>query len=144
MQFRLRFFPGLRLPRMTTARKTALSRTYHKNAYQFVFAALRHAQENLGRDRNNNSTGHVSGRELLEGVRELAQQHYGLMTVSVFAKWGIHCTEDFGKIVFELIESGEMKKTDDDHLEDFVDLYDFKKAFVEDYIVDTAKAFNKA
>ena len=143
MHFRLRFFPGLRPSRMTTARKTALPRTFHKNAYQFVFAALRHAQENLGRDRSNHSTGHVSGKELLDGVRELAQQHYGLMTVSVFAKWGIHSTEDFGKIVFELIESGEMKKTDDDHLEDFVDLYDFQKAFVEDYVVDTARAFSR-
>ncbi len=128
---------------MTTARKTGLSRTYHKNAYQFVFAALRHAQENLGRDRSDHSTGHVSGRELLEGVRELAQQHYGLMAVSVFAKWGVNSTEDFGKMVFELIESGEMRKTDDDHLEDFVDLYDFNKVFVEDYVVDTAKAFNR-
>ena len=90
---------------MKTAHQRTGTRTYHANAYQFVFAALRHAQENLGRDRRDQSTGHVSGRELLEGVRDLARQHFGLMTISVFADWGIHATEDFGKIVFELIEA---------------------------------------
>lgn len=120
---------------------TARSRSYHNNAYQFVFSALHYAQENLGR---NAESGHVSGRELLEGVRELAKQHYGLMTISVFAEWGIHSTEDFGKIVFELIELGDMRKTDDDRLEDFVDVYDFHKVFVEDYEVDTARAFSRS
>ena len=77
-------------------------------------------------------------------MRELARQHYGLMTISVFAEWGIHSTEDFGKIVFELIELGDMRKTDDDRLEDFVDVYDFQKVFVEDYEVDTARAFSRS
>lgn len=129
---------------MTTLRKPKQKRTYHSNAYQFVFAALRHAQENLGRDRSDQNTGHVSGRELLEGVRELAKQHFGLLAITVFADWGIHSTEDFGRIVFELIESGEMRKTDDDHLEDFVDVYDFHKSFVDDYEVDTARAFSRS
>lgn len=127
---------------MTTLRQT-VQRKYHKNAYQFVFAALRHVQEQLGRDRSDQNTGHVSGRELLEGVRDLGQQHFGLMTMSVFARWGVHGTEDFGKIVFELIDAGEMRKTDDDVLEDFVDVYDFRSAFVDDYKVDTDRAFSR-
>ncbi|MEQ9406779.1 MAG: hypothetical protein RIK87_03600 [Fuerstiella sp.] len=129
---------------MKTARKSTHPRTYHSNAYQFVFAALRHVQENLGRDRQDHSTGHVSGRELLEGIRELAQQHFGLMAVAVFADWRVRSTEDFGKIVFELIEAGEMRKTDDDHLSDFVDVYDFQKALIEDYQVDTSRAFSRS
>ena len=132
-----------RIARMKTARKSSRRRAYHSNAYQFVFAALRHAQESLGRDRTDQSTGHVSGRELLHGVRDLASQHFGLLAIVVFAEWGIHGTEDFGKIVFELIEAGEMRKTDDDHLEDFVDVYDFHKAFVEDYEIDTTRAFSR-
>lgn len=116
---------------------------YHPNAYQFVFAALRHSQENLGRDRADHNTGHVSGNELLEGIRDLACQHFGLMTIPVFADWGVRSTEDFGKIVFELIEAGEMRKTDDDHLEDFVDVYDFRKAFDQDYQIDTSSAFRR-
>ena len=126
---------------MTTLRKTTKQRKYHANAYRFVFAALRHSQENLGRDSTDCQRGHVSGRELLQGVRELALEHFGLMTIPVFAEWGIHSTEDFGKIVFELIECGEMRKTDDDQLADFVDVYDFQKAFIDEYEVDTSQAF---
>lgn len=129
---------------MTTVRKSTQTRSYHSNAYQFVFAALRHAQDKLGRDRSDHNTGHVSARELVEGIRELAPQHFGLMTVSVFADWGVHATEDFGKIVFELIEGGEMRRTDDDQLEDFVDVFDFHKAFVEDYEIDTTQAFSRS
>lgn len=128
---------------MTTLPKT-ITRNYHKNAYQFVFAALRHVQEQLGRDRSDQNTGHVSGRELLFGVRDLARQHFGLMTVSVFARWGVHGTEDFGKMVFELIESGEMRKTDEDVLEDFVEVYDFHQAFVVEYDIDTSQAFTRS
>ncbi len=129
---------------MTTLRKSTQTRSYHSNAYQFVFAALRHAQEKLGRDRSDHNTGHVSAVELVEGIRDLAPQHFGLMTVSVFADWGVHATEDFGKIVFELIEGGEMRRTDDDQLEDFVDVFDFHKAFVEDYEIDTTQAFSRS
>lgn len=128
---------------MPIVRKSTQSRSYHTNAYQFVFAALRHAQEKLGRDRSDHNTGHVSARELVEGIQELAPQHFGLMTVSVFAEWGVRNTEDFGKIVFELIEAGEMRKTQEDHLEDFADVFDFQKAFVEDYEIDTTRAFSR-
>ncbi|MEZ6129920.1 MAG: hypothetical protein R3C59_14655 [Planctomycetaceae bacterium] len=129
---------------MTTARKSTQSQKYHSNAYQFVFAALRHMQGKLGRDRNNVNSGHISGPELLDGIRELALQHYGLMTISVFADWGVRGTVDFGHIVFELIECGEMRKTDDDHLEDFVDVYDFHTAFVDNYEIDTTLAFSRS
>lgn len=129
---------------MTTLHKTKQKRIYHSNAYMFVFAALRHAQEELGRDRANHKTGHVTGRELLFGIRELAKQHFGLMAITVFADWGIRSTEDFGRMVFELIEAGEMRKTDDDQLEDFVDVYDFQKSFVEDYEIDTTQAFSRS
>ena len=129
---------------MTTLRKPKQKRIYHSNAYQFVFAALRHAQEQLGRDRADHNTGHVSGRELLFGIRDLAKQHFGLMAVTVFAEWGVRSTEDFGRMVFELIEAGEMRKTEDDQLEDFVDVYDFQKSFVDEYEVDTTRAFTRS
>ncbi len=125
---------------MPMVRRKTQRRTYHPNAYQFVFAGLRYAQERLGRDRSDCHAGHITGRELLDGVRALGLQQYGLMAISVFAAWGIHGTEDFGRIVFELIEAGEMRKTDDDQLADFVDVYDFHTAFVEQYNIDTSKA----
>ena len=141
MQLRLKTLKSDETRRMKTARTYTKSRIYHPNAYDFVFAALRFAQEKLGRDRTDHSTGHVCGRELLDGIAELARDHFGLLAISVLYDWGVHGTEDIGKMVFELIESGEMRKTDDDQLEDFIDVYDFHKVFVEDYEVDTSRAF---
>jgi uncharacterized repeat protein (TIGR04138 family) len=81
--------------------------SYHPDAYRFVFDALKHTQEKLQRaaDRGaEDESAHISGPELLEGVRELALQRFGLMAQAVFCHWGISSTDDFGRIVFELVE----------------------------------------
>lgn len=126
---------------MKLLRSQSRQSAYHANAYQFVFAALNYAQEKLGRDRSSLEAGHISGAELLDGIREMATRHFGLMAKTVLASWGVTTTEDFGRIVFELIESGRMRKTDDDQLEDFIDVYDFTEAFEDDYEIDTSVAF---
>jgi uncharacterized repeat protein (TIGR04138 family) len=129
---------------MTSVRNHAIPRTYHPMAYKFVFSALRFTQEQLGRDRSTEATGHISGPELLDGIRRLGLQHFGMMSIVVFKTWGIHSTDDFGKIVFQLIEAGEMRKTDDDQLGDFLGVYDFSKVFLDDYTLDTSEVFSKS
>ena len=121
---------------------------YHPHAYEFVFAGLRHAQEQLGRnkdldDEDAEENSHISGPELLLGIRDLVQKQYGLLGLMVLNEWGIVCTEDFGRIVFELIDRGEMRKTDRDQLSDFLEVYDFQEAFVLGYRIETAKAFHR-
>jgi len=106
-----------------------------------VFSALRFTQEQLGRDRSSETTGHISGPELLEGIRLLGLQHFGMLSVQVFRTWGIQSTDDFGHIVFELIDAGEMRKTPNDQLNDFLGVYDFQKVFQDDYTLDTREAF---
>jgi uncharacterized repeat protein (TIGR04138 family) len=128
---------------MTAVRNQTSSRTFHPLAYKFVFSALRFTQEHLGRDRSSEATGHISGTELLDGIRLLGLQHFGMLSIAVFKKWGITSTGDFGRIVFELIEAGEMRKTQNDQLDDFIDVYEFNKVFNEDYSLDTAEAFSR-
>lgn len=129
---------------MSLTSKPALGLQYHPEAYRFVFDALHFAQEQLQRPASlveDNEDAHISGQELLEGVRQLALQRYGNLVQAVFTYWGVRRTEDFGRIVFELIERGEMRKTDQDQLDDFVDVYDFQQVFDRDYAIDTSKAF---
>ena len=118
---------------------------YHRNAYEFLFEALRFTQETLNRgmlsEGGDEDSAHITGAELLDGIRRLALERYGLLTQTVFRHWGIEKTEDFGRIVFDLIEKGEMRKTERDQLCDFVDVYDFKKAFDDDYEIDVTEAF---
>ena len=72
---------------------------------------------------------HVSGAELLEGIRKFALQEFGPLARTVLSHWGIHETQDFGHVVFNLVEKGLLGKTEDDNLEDFADGYDFDEAF---------------
>lgn len=100
---------------------------YKFEAYSFILAALHHTVSKLSKAR------HVTGRELLEGIREYALEQYGPMAKSVLDYWGIRKTEDFGKIVFALVEAGVLRKQPEDKLEDFRDVYDFEEAFQKGY-----------
>lgn len=72
---------------------------------------------------------HVSGQELCEAIRCYALDQYGLLAKSVLNEWGVRSTGDFGEIVFNLIDIGQMRKTDSDCREDFNDVYDFERGF---------------
>ena len=92
-------------------------------AYRFVFEALDFTVKTLGIRR------HISGIELLEGIRDYSLKQFGGMTRTVFRMWGIEKTADFGDIVFNMVEEGLMGKTDADSRDDFDNIYDFDEAF---------------
>lgn len=155
---------------MSTTQKNSPPRLkYHPNTERFLFEALRRTQRSLGRIRDNRRRpgspvsldsdsldagsfdadqqavelqAHITGPELLEGIREFALEEFGLMARTVFHCWSIHTTEDFGRVVFDLIERHEMSKTDGDQLSDFVDVYDFEEALDNQYRIDVSRAFS--
>src|SRR5262245_46584825 len=110
---------------------------YPYEAYEFIFNALTHTQAMLcrlpGESDDEEATHHVSGPELLDGVRDLALREFGLMARTVFRMWGIDSTADFGHIVFNLIDANLMSRTDQDSLADFVGVYDLDEALVHNY-----------
>lgn len=115
---------------------TARSQTkYHQDAYRFLQEALHHTQKKLNRiaDVSEEEDAHITGQELMYGVKELASQRFGILAKNVFWHWNVHSTGDFGRIVFDMIERGEMRKTERDQLSDFFDVYDFEDAFDHDY-----------
>lgn len=111
---------------------------YHPAAREFVDHALKVAQKKFVKSPND---AHVSGRQLLEGIRELAIKEFGMMTIPVFRHWGIATTEDFGRIVWGLVEQGMMCRTERDQLSDFSGVFDFEEAFDRGYEIDTSAAF---
>jgi uncharacterized repeat protein (TIGR04138 family) len=96
---------------------------YKPDAYEFVMQALWFTQQKMGRE------GHVTGRELLEGIKEFGLNQYGPMTRTVFEHWGVKTTEDFGEIVFAMVENGLMSATDTDSRDGFKDVYNFHDVF---------------
>ena len=106
---------------------------YDKEAYVFVREALDYTIKMLKKDRTRSEARHVSGQELLEGIRQHAIKEYGPMTMTVLQSWGIKTCDDFGEIVFNLVEKGILGKTDQDRREDFHHGYDFQEAFVRPF-----------
>jgi uncharacterized repeat protein (TIGR04138 family) len=113
---------------------------YAYEAYEFIFGALAHTQKMLGRlppeGAPPGQDHHVSGPQLLEGVRDLALREFGLMARAVFRIWGVNRTADFGEIVFNLVEAGLMSKTAEDDRLDFADVYDLDQVLVRDYKIE--------
>ncbi len=102
---------------------------YKSEAYLFVYDALEYTVQKLGKNALTKERQHISGRDLLLGISEYSADQFGPLTRSVFAHWGIEQTRDFGEIVFNLVGAKLLRKTDEDRLEDFVDVYDFAEEF---------------
>ena len=100
---------------------------YTMEAYAFVRGGLDFTVRRLEKPR------HVSGQELLEGIREFAIEEFGPMAKTVLNGWGITRTEDIGEIVFNMVETGLLGKTEEDSRADFADGYDFDEAFRKPY-----------
>ena len=96
---------------------------YTVEAYAFVRGGLDFTVRRLKKPR------HISGQELLEGIRKFAIAEFGPMTKTVLNGWGIEQTEDVGEIVFNMVETGLLGKTEKDNRADFANGYDFDEAF---------------
>lgn len=96
---------------------------YNERAYVFVLAALEFAQTKLPARR------HLSGVELVWSCRDFALEQFGMLANSVLTHWGINTTEDFGQIVFMLIDVGLLARQPSDRLEDFERVYEFAEVF---------------
>jgi uncharacterized repeat protein (TIGR04138 family) len=107
---------------------------YPREAYLYLRSALDHTQALYNR------TGHVSVTELLEGIREYTLKEYGPMSELLLEEWGIRSCADLGELVFNLIEAGELRKTDQDRREDFAAGYSFFDAFRKPFLPAEARS----
>jgi len=106
---------------------------YQRDAYLFLREALDHTQKLVGKE-NGGKVRHVTGQELLDGIRRFALEQFGPMTITVFEEWGVRTCGDFGEIVFNMLEVGLLAKTAQDSRADFEGGYDFKDAFQKPFL----------
>lgn len=114
---------------------------YHRESYHFVREALEHTQKLFNKagkaqarqksseDSGDEQVRHVSGQQLLDGIRLFALDQFGPMALTVLEEWGVHRCEDFGEIVFNMVENSLLHKTKQDTREAFKGGYDFTEAF---------------
>ena len=106
----------------------AKDQRFARDAYVFVREALDFTQKLVVKEARG-TVRHVSGQELLDGIRKFALDQFGPMVVTVFEEWGVKNCRDFGEIVFNMVEIGLLAKTDKDTRDDFQNGYDFTDAF---------------
>lgn len=106
---------------------------YAIEAYLFVARALDFGQRRLLDESEEDEPRHLTGQQLCDAVRLLAWRQYGLLAKTVLNSWGLRQTEDFGEVVFNLIDAGELRKSESDSRDDFVGVYDFEAALVDEY-----------
>ncbi|MDB6170029.1 MAG: hypothetical protein JWM88_2893 [Verrucomicrobia bacterium] len=114
---------------------------FDRKAYDFIRLGLDHAVKELKKKDAGRAikSRHVSGPELLEGLRVYALEQYGPLAKTVLNSWGVKRCSDFGDIVFNLIEYNVFSKTENDRREDFSDLYSFEDAFVKPFLPTKAR-----
>jgi uncharacterized repeat protein (TIGR04138 family) len=123
---------------------------YHRDAYLFVREALDHTQKMVNKIAKCESRAtadppaegkvrHVTGQELLAGIRSYALDQFGPMALTVLNEWGVRRCEDFGEIVFNMVENLLLAKTKRDSREDFKGGYDFDEAFRQPFLPEAAR-----
>jgi uncharacterized repeat protein (TIGR04138 family) len=119
---------------MTAAEKfqklLAKDKRYDPEAYNFVYEALDYTLKHVVKAKvQGRANQHVSGQELLEGIRQYSIEQFGCLARTVLESWGVRETADFGEIVFNLVEHDLMGRQESDRRDDFKDLYEFADAF---------------
>jgi len=105
---------------------------FHPESYRFIMSALNYAQ-----DQCEGEIRHINAMEMMRGVVGLGHRFFGLLTETVFNQWGYYTTDDFGFAIFELIDRGALRKTEEDSITDFDDLFDFGHVLTSEYYIDT-------
>lgn len=115
---------------------------YDRDAYVFVREALDHTQKAIIKE-NRGQLRHVSGQELLGGIRDYALEQFGPMAITVLEEWGIRECANFGEIVFNMVEASVLAKTEEDSREDFQGGYNFEEAFRDPFLPAAKRSAGK-
>ncbi len=114
---------------------------YPLAAYNFVREGLGYTVEQSHGNHDDEMSAlqsgdhHINGQQLCLGLRDYAIEQYGMLAPAVLSHWNIHRTDDFGRIVFAMIDAGLMSKTDEDTVDDFRAVYNFQEAFSREQLL---------
>ena len=106
---------------------------YSPEAFRFLYESLHYAVRLAGKEEAEGTERHVTGQEVLAGMRFYARQLFGPLAAQVWRSWGVRQALDWGNIVFLLVEAGLLNRQESDTIEDFRDDFDFDEAFVQGY-----------
>jgi uncharacterized repeat protein (TIGR04138 family) len=101
---------------------------YDPKAVRFVYEGLGYTARKLAAQPD-----HVTGQTLCDGLKQLALEKWGRLSLLVLNSWGIKTTRDLGEIVYLMIRHQWMRAQETDSIDDFNDVYDFKTVFKDQF-----------
>ena len=107
---------------------------YSLEAFRFLFDSLEVAIQMAGKGDASGADRHVTGQQVLAGIRANALKMFGPLAAPVWRSWGVHETLDWGRIVFLLVEARLLNRQESDTIDDFRDGFDIDEAFVQGYV----------
>jgi len=108
---------------------------YSVEAYRFLFKALEDATSLAGKVDAEGLERHLTGQEVLAGIRVRGEEYYGPLCAKVWGRWGVHDSLDWGRVVFLLVQAGLLSSREEDSMDDFSEGFDFEAAFEEGYSI---------
>lgn len=117
----------------------AKERRYRSHAYRFVRESLDSIQSAVARSRPGRMR-HVTGQEMLDGVRQAALTQFGPMAMTVLQEWGIRSCRDLGEIIVNMAGTGLLSSPEDDPRAAFETGFDFWEAFCKPFLPQSKRA----
>jgi uncharacterized repeat protein (TIGR04138 family) len=108
-------------------------------AYRFLFESLEDALRLAKKEDAEGLERHLTGQEVLFGMREFARKSFGPLAAQVWRSWGVMESMDWGRIVFLMVDNNLLARREEDSIEDFREGFDFDAAFVENYDISLPK-----
>jgi uncharacterized repeat protein (TIGR04138 family) len=105
---------------------------FAEEAYEFISDAVIYTTRKI--EKKDNTKRHISGQELLEGIKDFAISQFGPLTQDVLESWGITDTISIGHIVFNMVDHKLLGSTEDDSIDDFKNGFDFTSAFTSPFL----------
>jgi uncharacterized repeat protein (TIGR04138 family) len=122
-------------------------RRYDREAYVFLRQALDYCHKSIlkgDKAKREQEGNHVRVTQLLDAIRQYALSQYGPMAMTVLEEWGVRKCEDFGDIVFNMVEHRLLSTTEKDTREEFAAGFDFREAFCAPFLPAARRQGEKA
>ena len=106
---------------------------FDPEAYAFISDAVLYTTRKM-ESGSRTSKRHISGRELLDGIKEFAMQQFGPIAPEVLRHWGMNDSMAIGHVVFNMVNNQLLGKTREDTIEDFRNGFDFDMEFAKPFL----------
>lgn len=106
---------------------------YAAEAYSFISDAVLYTSRKQEADSRIQKR-HITGKELLLGIKEFAVNQFGPIAPEVLRYWGLNDSMAIGNVVFNMVNNQLLGKSQEDTIDDFRNGFDFDSEFAEPFL----------